>query len=146
LVQVFVTIEALRTASVEKDVSALQLQQEAEATRAKLEKERKQVEGELQTRTLCSLIRFIEICSRLTLFSLRSAESSGESATQVGVLQAAYNSSQQELGLQEQADLEACQSIDEGTGLSGSSVASHLRALGGRVAEHMKGALRLGTQ
>jgi hypothetical protein len=41
LVQVFVTIEALRTAGVEKDASALQLQQKAEATHAKLEKERK---------------------------------------------------------------------------------------------------------
>lgn len=64
--------------------------------------------------------------------------------TQVGVLQAAYTSSQQELGLLEQTALEACQSIDEGTGLSGSSVVSRLRALGGRVAERMKGALRLG--
>jgi hypothetical protein len=61
-------------------------------------------------------------------------------------LQAAYTSSQQELGALEQAALEACQSIDEGTGLSGSSVASHLRALGGRFTERMRGAFRLGIQ
>jgi hypothetical protein len=38
------------------------------------------------------------------------------SAMQVEVLQMAYNSSQQDLGLLEQAALEVCQSIDEGTG------------------------------
>jgi hypothetical protein len=131
---------------VEKDASVLQLQKEAEAVHTDLEKERKQVSVKLQPPTLCLLIRFDKIRSRLTLFSVRFEESPGESASHVGVLQAAYDSSQQDLGLLEQAALDACQSIDEGTGPSGSSVASHLRALGGHVAEHMKGALRLGIQ
>jgi hypothetical protein len=50
------------------------------------------------------------------------------------------------LGLLEQAALEVCQSIDEGTGQAGSSVASRLRALGSHVVARMRGALRLGIQ
>jgi hypothetical protein len=65
---------------------------------------------------------------------------------QAKVLQAAYGSSQQELGLLQQAALEVCQSINEGAGQAGSSVTSRLRALGGHVARRMRGALRLGIQ
>jgi len=39
-----------------------------------------------------------------------------------------------------------CQELDGEGGSSGSSVASRLRALGGRVAERLKGAIRLGIQ
>jgi hypothetical protein len=49
----------------------------------------------------------------------------------------AYNASQQELGVLQEAALEACQSIDEGAGKAGSSVASRLRALGSHVARRM---------
>jgi hypothetical protein len=48
LVEGGVAVEALRTVGAKKDASVLQLQQEAEATCTGLEKERKQVEGELQ--------------------------------------------------------------------------------------------------
>jgi hypothetical protein len=58
----------------------------------------------------------------------------------------AYNSSQQELEALQEAALEVCQSVDEGGGQAGSSVASHLRALGGHVTQRMRGALRLGIQ
>jgi hypothetical protein len=68
------------------------------------------------------------------------------STTQTEALQAAYNSSQQELGVLQQATLEACQSIEEGVRQAGSSVASRLRALGGHVARRMRGVLRLVIQ
>jgi hypothetical protein len=59
------------------------------------------------------------------------------STTQAEVLQAAYNSSQQELGLLQEAAIEACQIIDEGAGQAGSSVVSRLWALGVHVARRM---------
>jgi hypothetical protein len=61
-------------------------------------------------------------------------------------LQVAYNSSQQVLEVLQEAALEACQSVDEGDGQVGSSVASRLRALGDHVTRRMRGALRLGIQ
>jgi hypothetical protein len=70
----------------------------------------------------------------------------GELGTQVQVLQTAYTSSQKELGDLEPAAVEACQAIDEGTSLSGSSVESCLRALSGHAVEHMKGIFRLDIQ
>ena len=39
-----------------------------------------------------------------------------------------------------------CQELEGEGALSGSSVASRLRALGGRVAEHAKSSFRLGVQ
>jgi hypothetical protein len=57
----------------------------------------------------------------------------------------AYNSSQQELEALRDAALGACQSM-EGDVQAGSSMASHLRALGGHVARRMRGALRLGSR
>ena len=39
-----------------------------------------------------------------------------------------------------------CQELEGEGALSGSSVASHLRSLGGRVAEHIKSTFRLGVQ
>jgi lipopolysaccharide export system protein LptA len=50
----------------------------------------------------------------------------GTSTTQAEALQVAYNSSQRELEVLQEAALEACQSVDEGTGQAGSSVASRL--------------------
>jgi hypothetical protein len=90
---------------------------------------------------------FAEIRSRLIylLFSgLRAAL--GTSTTQAEALQVAYNSSQQELEVLQEAALEACLSVDEGAGQARSSVASRLRALGGHVARRMRGALRLGIR
>ena len=50
----------------------------------------------------------------------------------------------------EYADLErtavsVCQELEEEGAVSGSSVISHLRALGGRIAEHAKSTFRLGV-
>jgi hypothetical protein len=56
------------------------------------------------------------------------------STKQMEVLQAAYNSSQRELEVLQEAALEASQSVDEGDEQAGSSVASRLRALGVHVA------------
>jgi hypothetical protein len=46
----------------------------------------------------------------------------------------------------EQAAVAMCQELEEEGALSGSSVASRLRSLGGRVAEHAKSTFRLGVQ
>jgi hypothetical protein len=72
-------------------------------------------------------------------------DGSETSVTQAEAIQTAYNSFQRELEALRDVALEACQSVEEGDGQAGSSVASHLRALGGHVAQHMRGALRLGV-
>jgi hypothetical protein len=69
----------------------------------------------------------------------------GNSAAQAQVIQTAYNSSQQELEELQVAALEACQGIEEGEAQTGSSVASHLHALGGHVTQRMRRALHLGV-
>jgi hypothetical protein len=79
-----------------------------------------------------------------SLTGLRTAL--GTSATQAKAIQTAYNSSQRELEVLQDAALKACHSIEEGDGKAGSSVASHLWALGGHVAQPMRGALCLGIQ
>jgi hypothetical protein len=61
-------------------------------------------------------------------------------------LQAAYNSSEQELVELRTATLEACQAVEEGEAQAGSSLASRLRALGGHVSRRMHRALHLGVQ
>jgi hypothetical protein len=67
--------------------------------------------------------------------------------TQAEVVQTAYNSSQQELEALQAAALETCQGIEEGEAQAGSSLASHLRALGGgHVPQRMRRALHLGVR
>jgi RNA 3'-terminal phosphate cyclase len=61
-------------------------------------------------------------------------------------VQTAYNSSQQELEELRAASLEACQEVKEGEAQVGSSMASHLRALSGHVAQRMRRALHLGVK
>jgi hypothetical protein len=70
----------------------------------------------------------------------------GNSATQAQVIQTAYNSSQRELEELQAAALAACHGIEEGETQTRSSVASHLRALGGHVTQRMRHALHLGVQ
>jgi RNA 3'-terminal phosphate cyclase len=61
-------------------------------------------------------------------------------------VQTAYNSSQQELEELRAAALEAYQEVKEGEAQAGSSMVSHLRALGGHVTRRMSHALHLGVQ
>ena len=61
-------------------------------------------------------------------------------------LQVAYSSMQKDYEDLERATVAACQGLEGEGGLSGSSLASRLRSLGYRVAERIKGALRLGVQ
>jgi hypothetical protein len=61
-------------------------------------------------------------------------------------VQAAYNSSQQELEELRAATLEICQEVEEGQAQAGSSLASRLRALGGHVSQRMRRALHLGAK
>ena len=61
-------------------------------------------------------------------------------------LQVAFTSVQKDLENLERAAVAACQELEGEGRPSGSSLASRLRSLGGRVAERLKGALRLGVQ
>jgi hypothetical protein len=61
-------------------------------------------------------------------------------------LQAAYDSSEQELVELCAAALETCRAVEEGKTHAGSSLASRLRALGGHVSRRMRRALHLGIQ
>ena len=45
----------------------------------------------------------------------------------------------------ERTAVSVCQELEGAGALSGSSVASHLRALGGRITEHAKSTFRLGV-
>jgi hypothetical protein len=70
----------------------------------------------------------------------------GHATNRAETLQAAYNSSEQELVELRAVTLEACQAIEEGEAQAGSSLASCLRALGGHVSRRMHRALHLGIQ
>jgi hypothetical protein len=70
----------------------------------------------------------------------------GHATNRAETLQAAYNSSEQELVELCTATLEACQVVEEGEAQAGSSLASRLRALGGHVSRRMRRALHLGVQ
>jgi hypothetical protein len=61
-------------------------------------------------------------------------------------VQAAYNSSQQELEELRVAALETCQGIEEGEASAGSSMASRLRTLRGHVTQRIHHSLHLGVQ
>jgi hypothetical protein len=61
-------------------------------------------------------------------------------------LQAAHDSSDQELVELRVAALETCQEVEEGEAQAGSSLVSRLRALGGHVSRRMHRALHLGVQ
>jgi hypothetical protein len=65
---------------------------------------------------------------------------------QAETLQAAYNSSEQQLLELRTAALEACQAVEEGEAQARSSLASRLRALSGHVSRRMRRALHLGIQ
>jgi hypothetical protein len=70
----------------------------------------------------------------------------GHATNRAETLQAAYNSSEQELVELRTATLEACQAVEEGEAQAGSSLASRLRALDGHVSKRMRRALHLGVQ
>jgi hypothetical protein len=70
----------------------------------------------------------------------------GHATNWAETLQAAYDSSEQELVELRAAALETCQAVEEGEAQAGSSLASRLRALGGHVSGCMRRALHLGVQ
>jgi hypothetical protein len=114
-----------------------------------LEAEKKQVEGESPLFAFRLLIWFawdpLPIFIFCSWFSgLRNAL--GNSTTHAESLQTAYNSSQQELEELRATALEACQEVEEGDVLAGSSMASRLHALGRRVTQRLRHALHLGVQ
>jgi hypothetical protein len=70
----------------------------------------------------------------------------GHAIDRAEVLQASYNSSEQEMLELRSAALVTCQAVEEGEAQAGSSLASRLRALGGHVSGRMHRALHLGVQ
>jgi hypothetical protein len=150
LVQLSISHEDLRQSLEEQEATVHDLRREAEEARKALEVEKKQVEGELVS--VCfSARRFVFrgfapnfLFPRLWLSGLRT--SLGNTTTQAEAVQTAYNSSQQELEELQAAALETCQAIEEGEAQAGSSLASHLRALGGHVSRRMRHSLHLGVK
>jgi hypothetical protein len=125
------------------------LQQAVESGRQALEGERKQVEGELPLRSFVLLIFPLGVRSHLDFLcswypGLRTAL--GCVTDQAETLQAAYDSSEQELVELRAAALETCRAVEEGEMHAGSSLASRPRALGGHVLRRMRRALHLGIQ
>jgi hypothetical protein len=70
----------------------------------------------------------------------------GHATNRAETLQAAYDSSEQELVELRAAALKTCQVVEEGEAQVGSSLANRLRALGGHVSRRMRRALHLGVQ
>jgi myosin heavy subunit len=140
--------DQLRTLE-EQSATVVSLQQAVESGRQALEGERKQVEGESPLRSFVSLI-FPSGIRSLLEFScswypgLRTTL--GRVTDRAETLQAAYDSSEQELVELRAAALETCRAVEEGEAHAGSSLASRLRALGGHVSRRMRRALHLGVQ
>jgi hypothetical protein len=89
------------------------------------------------------------VCSPFDFFCSRRPglrTTLGHATNRAETLQAAYNSSEQELVELRTATLEACQAVEEGEAQAGSSLANRLRALGGHVSRRMRRALHLGVQ
>jgi hypothetical protein len=125
------------------------LQRAVESGHQALEGERKEVEGESPLRSFILLIFPSGIRSLLDFLcpwypGLRTTL--GRVADRAETLQAAYDSSEQELVELSAAALETCRAVEEGEGHAGSSLASRLRALGGHVSRRMRRALHLGDQ
>jgi hypothetical protein len=81
---------------------------------------------------------WVELCDHGTAL--------GHATNRAETLQAAYNSSEQELVELRAAALETCQAVEEGEAQARSSLASRLRALGGHVSGRMHRALHLGVK
>jgi hypothetical protein len=133
----------------EQSATVVSLQQAVEGGRQALEVERKQVEGELTFR--CFVLLIFPSGVRSLLDFLCSwypglCTALGRATDRVETLQAAYDSSEQELVELRAAALETCRAVEEGEAHAGSSLASRLRALGGHVSRRMHRALHLGTQ
>jgi hypothetical protein len=137
-----------RTLEVQS-ATVVNLQQAVEGGRQALEVERKQVEGELPFRSFVLLIFASAVCSLLDFLCswyLGLRTTLGRATDRAEMLQAAYDSSEQELVELRAAALETCQAVEEGEARAGSSLASRLRTLGGHVSRRMRRTLHLGVQ
>jgi predicted nucleic acid-binding Zn-ribbon protein len=140
--------DQLRTLE-EQSATVVSLQQAVESGRQALEGERKQVEGESPLRSFVLLI-FPSGIRSLLEFScswypgLRTTL--GRVTDRAETMQAAYDSSEQELVELRAAALKTCRAVEEGDAHAGSSLASRLRTLGGHVSRRMRRALDLGMQ
>jgi chromosome segregation ATPase len=149
LIALSISNEDQRRTLEEQSATVVSLQQTVEGGRQALEVERKQVEGELTFRRFVLLIFPSGVRSLLDFLcswypGLRTAL--GRATDRAETLQAAYDSSEQELVELRAATLETCQAVAEGEARAGSSLSSRLRALGGHISRRMCRALHLGVQ
>jgi hypothetical protein len=149
LIALSISNEDQRRTLEEQSATVVSLQQAVEGGCQALEVERKKVEGELTFRRSVLLIFPSGVRSLLDFLcswypGLRTAL--GRATDRAETLQAAYDSSEQELVEPRAAALETCRAVEEGEAHAGSSLASHLHALGGHVSRRMHRALHLGVQ
>jgi hypothetical protein len=140
--------DQLRTLE-EQSTTVVSLQQAVESGCQALGGESKQVEGESPLRSFVLLIFPSGIRSLLEFpcsWYPGLCTVLGRVTDRVETLQAAYDSSEQELVELHGAALETCRAVEEGEAHAGSSLASRLRALGGQVSRRMCRALHLGIQ
>jgi len=115
-----------------------------DAVQALLEKEKVRTEGKYLRHNSLKLNR---VRWNLYLFSCSALKKAVVDETVAkDALQVAFTSTQEEYEALERAAVATCQELEGEGGPSGSSVASRLRSLGGRVTEHLKGTLPLGIQ
>jgi hypothetical protein len=148
LIALSISNEDQRQTLEEQSATVVNLQQAVEGGRQALEVERKQVEGELPSRSFVLLIFPSGVCSLLDFLcswypGLRTAL--GRATDRAETLQAAYDSSERELVELRTAALRIYQAVEEGEAHVGSSLASRLRAFGGHVSRRMHRALHLGV-
>jgi hypothetical protein len=149
LIALSISNEDQRQTLEEQSSTVVNLPQAVEGGCQALEMERKQVEGELTFRRFVLLIFPSGVCSLLDFLcswypGLQTAL--GRATDRAETLQAAYDSSEQELVELRAAALKTCQAVEEGEARAGSSLASRLRALGGHVSRRMHRTLHLGVQ
>jgi hypothetical protein len=143
LIALSISNEDQRRTLEEQSTTVVSLQQAVEGGYQALEVERKLVEGELTFRCFVLLIFPSGVHSLLDFLcswypGLRTAL--GRATDRAETLQAAYDSSKQELVELRAAALETCRAVEEGEAHAGSSLASRLRALGGHVSRRIRAA------
>jgi hypothetical protein len=149
LVQLSVSLADARLSLEEQETTVLSLQQAAEDARQALEVEKKQFEGELRSAPFRSPI-WLARDPLPTFVSLslvfRPADRPEEYDHPGRGCADGLQLLSTGVGGVAGRRLEVCQEVEEGEAQAGSSLASHLRALGGHVSQRMRRALHLGVK
>jgi hypothetical protein len=149
LIALSISNEDQRRTLEEQSATVVNLQQAVKGGRQALEVERKHVVGELPFRRFVLLIFPSGVCSLLDFLCSwypGLCTALGCMTDRAETLQAAYDSSEQELVELRAAALETYRAVEEGEAHARNSLASRLRALGGHVSRRMRRALHLDVQ